>query len=115
VREPPVAEHGQYVRLGSMDDSPYTEPVEENAIRRTPCCRIISGHIMRGDGVLCEVLGGVRRARTAYYPSRPRSNLGPPSDWKTSVQDPFAASFQSFDAFFRRLFVLDAAPNIAVS
>ena len=28
--------------VGIMGDSPYTEPVEENAIRRTPCCRIVS-------------------------------------------------------------------------
>jgi hypothetical protein len=28
-----------------------------------------------------------------------------------SLQDPFSASFQSFDALFRRLFVLDAASN----
>jgi hypothetical protein len=39
------------------------------------------------------------------------SILGPHLTAHLSMQDPFAASFQSFDTLFRRLFVLDAGAN----
>jgi hypothetical protein len=63
---------------------------------------------MRGDDVLCEVLGGVRRAKTAYYPSPPRSNLGNQLIGNLSLQDLLTASFQWFDALLRRLYAAAA-------